>query len=82
LEDPQLAARGYFRQLDHPEAGRFSYPSFAWRASGFEQVWGEAAPLLGQHSEEVYRGLLGYDSEAYRRILRSGMVGMDYELGG
>jgi crotonobetainyl-CoA:carnitine CoA-transferase CaiB-like acyl-CoA transferase len=80
LSDPHLAARGYFRELDHPEAGRFSYPSFAWRASGFEQVWGEAAPLLGQHNEEVYRDLLGYDAEAYARILESGMVGTDYAL--
>jgi crotonobetainyl-CoA:carnitine CoA-transferase CaiB-like acyl-CoA transferase len=80
LSDPQLAARGYLRELDHPEAGRFSYPSFAWRASGFEQVWGEAAPLLGQHNDLVYRELLGYSAEEYERIKATGMVGTDYAL--
>jgi crotonobetainyl-CoA:carnitine CoA-transferase CaiB-like acyl-CoA transferase len=80
LVDPHLAARGYFRELDHPEAGRFSYPGFAWRASGFDQVWGVPAPLLGQHNEEVYRGLLGYSREEFERIQASGMVGTDYAL--
>ena len=78
--DPHLAARGFFRELDHPEAGRHRYPSFAWRASGMEPAWDRPAPLLGEHNDHVYRTVLGYTEAEYNGIKESGMIGSDYRL--
>lgn len=48
----QAGARGFFRELDHSEAGRLSYPTAPYRCSRTAWV-GSAAPLLGQHTEAV-----------------------------
>ncbi len=49
---PQARARGYFRELDHSEAGRLTYPTAPYQCSRSKWV-GSAAPLLGEHNEEV-----------------------------
>ena len=55
--NPQLDARGYFTEIDHPEAGKFRYPG----APVFtESKWWRIrrpAPLLGQHNKEVLEEL-------------------------
>jgi crotonobetainyl-CoA:carnitine CoA-transferase CaiB-like acyl-CoA transferase len=54
-KSPQLQARGFFRQIDHPAAPNATYggPPFSL-ASG----WRDArAPLLGEHTEEVLAAL-------------------------
>ena len=58
--DEQLKARGFFVDIEHPEAGRLTYPSAPYRLS--ETPWRveRPAPTLGQHNDEVYCGLLGY----------------------
>ena len=57
--NPQLDARGYFTEIDHPEAGKFRYPgapvftdSKWWRIR-------RPAPLLGQHNQEVLQAFDG-----------------------
>ena len=50
--DPNMEARGIFRTIKHPQKGDFKMP--AWPAKLSESdVPMTAAPLLGQHSEEV-----------------------------
>src|SRR5690606_18320054 len=51
LASPQLSARGFFLEIDHPHAGRLPYPGAPFRMpSGWRD---ERAPLLGEHTEEV-----------------------------
>jgi crotonobetainyl-CoA:carnitine CoA-transferase CaiB-like acyl-CoA transferase len=58
LDDPQLRARRFFEPLEHPLVGRHDFPSFPMRFSaGPEQFWSGPAPTLGQHTDEVLRGL-------------------------
>ena len=58
LASPQLAARDFFRALDHPEAGRLPYPGEPFRmASGW---WHERAPLLGEHTHDIERAAAEY----------------------
>ena len=53
LEAPQLRARGFFQEIDHPAAGRQTYPGPPFRPEAMP--WQAArAPLLGEHNEEVY----------------------------
>jgi benzylsuccinate CoA-transferase BbsF subunit len=58
-KDPQLRARGHWIYLDHPEMGRSLYNAPAFRISGFADVPSTPAPLLGQHTHDVCRDLLG-----------------------
>jgi CoA:oxalate CoA-transferase len=58
LDDPQLAAREHFREVEHPEAGTMKYPASGLKFS--ETPWQPGrAPLLGEHNDEVYREKLG-----------------------
>ncbi len=51
LASPQLGARAFFQEMDHPQAGRLPYPGAPFRMpSGWRN---ERAPLLGEHTEEV-----------------------------
>jgi crotonobetainyl-CoA:carnitine CoA-transferase CaiB-like acyl-CoA transferase len=51
--DPQLAHRGFFVTLDHPEMGPTPYDGPVTRFSRTPARLRRPAPLLGQHSAEV-----------------------------
>ncbi|MFQ5879519.1 MAG: CaiB/BaiF CoA transferase family protein [Dehalococcoidia bacterium] len=73
LEDPQYQARGYFVTLDHPEAGRQTYPGAPFVLSG--TPWRHArAPLLGEHNQEVYSERLGYSREELAHLRETGVI--------
>jgi len=58
LESPQLAARGFFEEIDHPVVGaqRYAGAPFRPQATPPRQT---RAPLLGEHADEVLCELLG-----------------------
>ena len=55
--DPQMAARGHYRQVVHAESGRTTYdgPPFTLSESTLEL---RPAPLLGEHNDYVFKELL------------------------
>jgi crotonobetainyl-CoA:carnitine CoA-transferase CaiB-like acyl-CoA transferase len=77
LEDafasPQLAARGFFRDVAHPVAGTFRYPTAPYRFSRVGWHLRRPAPLLGEHNDEIVGSLLGY-SAADRVRLRQAWI--------
>ena len=62
LESPQLQARDYFQQMNHPIAGTARYPGPPFRLSKTEWRW-TPAPLLGEHNQEVYGQRLGFSAQ-------------------
>ena len=73
LESPQLKAREFFVEIDHPETGPLTYPGAPFRMS--ETPWQVArAPLLGEHNEEIYCGRLGYSKEDLVRLKSQGVI--------
>ncbi len=73
--DPQLRARGFFHEVDHPVAGRHAYPGWPMRASTVSGPWyAEPAPMLGQHTREVL-GPLGYGDDALAALAADGVIG-------
>jgi crotonobetainyl-CoA:carnitine CoA-transferase CaiB-like acyl-CoA transferase len=68
-EDQHLAQRGYFINLPHPEVGTRQHCGIPWKMSETRCEVRSAAPLLGQHTEEVLSGVLGL-SEAEIAALR------------
>ena len=77
LEDPQLVDRKYFETLGHNEIGPLQYHGPLWRMSKTPNALRTSPPLLGEHNEYVYKGLLGFDEEEYQRLQEEGHVGMD-----
>ena len=73
MEDPQLEARDYWEEVEHPELGStITYPGFFYKSSEFS--WKiHRAPLIGEHNSEVYEKELGFSKEALT-ILRHGGV--------
>jgi benzylsuccinate CoA-transferase BbsE subunit len=58
VNDPQLAARRFFVDLDHDELGRsFSYPGGPYLLTETPWRLRRRAPLLGEHNLEIYGGL-------------------------
>ena len=70
FEEPQVKARGIRVEMDHPVAGKLSTVASPMRFSGTPLEYRVAPPLLGEHTDEVLRGLLG-KSEADIAALRS-----------
>jgi benzylsuccinate CoA-transferase BbsF subunit len=61
--DPQLAHRGHWQTLTHPEMGDCVYGSPPFRLARTPGRLRSPAPLLGQHTEEVLTELLGLDED-------------------
>ena len=61
-EDQHLTEREYFVYREHPEVGKRQHCGIPWRMSGTPSEVKTAAPVLGQHTDEVMTGLLGYSA--------------------
>jgi crotonobetainyl-CoA:carnitine CoA-transferase CaiB-like acyl-CoA transferase len=54
----QLDARGYYQEFDHPITGPHRYPGWPFRITpGPDRHHRSAPPTLGQHNDEILRGL-------------------------
>ena len=56
--DPHLQARGAFVTVNHPDLGDLDLVGRPWKMNGFE-VKAVRAPFLGEHNDEVFKGILG-----------------------
>jgi benzylsuccinate CoA-transferase BbsF subunit len=74
LHDPQLAARGHWVKMDHPEMGPSTYNSAPFRFSDAASAPSSPAPLLGQHTREICRELLGLDDAEIDRMVECGAL--------
>ncbi len=72
-EDPQLAHRGHFVEVEHPVIGRHPVETHAIRFSAMEPRIHAPAPRLGEHTEQVLRELLGMSAEEFGRLLEAGV---------
>jgi len=71
--DPQLAARRHFRTVEHPVLGSHWVETNAIRFSSFPEEIRWAAPLLGEHTEYVFRELLGMPASEYAALQAEGV---------
>ncbi|HKV55753.1 MAG TPA: CoA transferase [Candidatus Binataceae bacterium] len=73
-EDEHLAAREYYVYRDHPEVGKRQHAGMPWKLSRTETAVRSAAPLIGQHTEEVLTQLLGYGKEEVAKLNADGAL--------
>jgi crotonobetainyl-CoA:carnitine CoA-transferase CaiB-like acyl-CoA transferase len=57
--DPQLAARGFYQEGDHPNLGRHAFEGLPVQFSRSTWAIRHGAPLFGEHGAAVYGDLLG-----------------------
>ena len=74
VEDPQLEARAFWAELDHPDVGRRRYPGNPIKLSETPVTYRFGAPCLGQHNEEVLGGLLGMSSAELAELQEAGVI--------
>ena len=74
VQDPQLRERAMIVEVEHPEGGVYEATGnpFKLSASGEERF--TPPPTLGQHTEEVLRGVLGYDDKRVADLYADGSV--------
>ena len=72
--DPQLNARGAFREVMHPAFGRELRATSQWARGDLAQPIDMPAPCFGQHNHEILTELLGRDAEAVAELERAGVI--------
>lgn len=74
LSEPQLHARGFFVELDHPDVWPVSYPGTPVRVDGAGPVGWTVAPTLGQHNEAILGGVLGLSEAEIAELYSTGVT--------
>lgn len=74
FEEPQVKARGIRVDLDHAVAGRLPTVASPMRFSETPLEYRLAPPLLGEHTDEVLRGLLGKSDAEIASLRAEGVV--------
>jgi crotonobetainyl-CoA:carnitine CoA-transferase CaiB-like acyl-CoA transferase len=75
LRDPQLEARDFFVEVEHPDLGRsFLDAGAPYRLSETPWRLRTRAPLLGEHNEAIYAGDLGLTANELETLRRSNTI--------
>lgn len=75
LQSPQLSARGYFREIEHPELGReITYPGPPYQLSLTPAGIRRRPPLIAEHNEEVYGCLPGMSEKRLAVLRKQGVI--------
>jgi len=74
LSDPHLTARGFHIPVEHPVMGAGLYPAPGVRLSKSPVTVERPAPLLGEHTSEVLRRLLGKSDAELAELERLGVT--------
>jgi succinyl-CoA---D-citramalate CoA-transferase len=74
FEDPHYAARGDIVEVEDPEIGPVKMQAVYPRLSRTPGSVRRGAPKLGEHNDEVYRGVLGLAEDELEALRREGVV--------
>ncbi|HEY6967085.1 MAG TPA: CaiB/BaiF CoA-transferase family protein [Burkholderiales bacterium] len=74
FEEPQVKARGVKIELEHKAAGKLPLVASPMRFSGTPLEYRLPPPLLGEHTEEVLRDLLGKSAAEIAQLRAGGAV--------
>ncbi|MEV4383214.1 CoA transferase [Streptosporangium sp. NPDC049644] len=72
--DPHFAAREAIVRVPHPDFGELAMQNVVPKLSDTPGSVRSAGPALGQHNEEVYRGLLGLTEAEFTGLSAAGVI--------
>jgi formyl-CoA transferase/CoA:oxalate CoA-transferase len=75
VDHPQVAARGALVEMDHPRAGAVRIVGVPVRLSDTPGAVRTPSPMLGEHTEEVLRDVLGLDAPRIAALRAAGVLG-------
>ncbi|MGD9143681.1 MAG: CoA transferase, partial [Dehalococcoidia bacterium] len=74
LNDECLNARRFWTDIEHPELGtKITYPREFLKSTEVDCSTRFRAPLIGEHNEEIYRGI-GLSLEEVARLKQDGII--------
>ena len=73
VNDPHLRSRGMFPEFDHPKEGMVRQLGMPIKLSDTPAAFRSFAPLVGQHTDEILRGL-GYTAAQIEQMRESGAI--------
>jgi formyl-CoA transferase len=76
LDDPQLKSREMIQELMHPLGLKTGLKAagFPIRFSELPAEYPGPAPMLGQHNQEIYTGLLSFSREEMEQLEKEGII--------
>ncbi len=74
LEDAHFKARGAIIKTQHPEFGELLMQNVAPKLSATPGGVRSPGPTLGQHNDEIYRGLLDFDEARIAELRETGII--------
>jgi benzylsuccinate CoA-transferase BbsF subunit len=77
LQDPHLAERGFWENVEHPQAGTHPHLSRPFKLSKQPGSTRMHAPLLGQHTEQVLREIAGLSAAEISELKELGVTSND-----
>jgi len=75
LSDEQVLHRNMVIDLKHPSGAATKGPGNPIKLSRTDEESFTAAPLLGEHTDEVFKDLLGYDEKKLSDLKSKGVIG-------
>ena len=69
--DEHMRERGFYVWMDHPELGRIPHDGLPFRLSDTPGELRAPAPLLGEHTVEVLRDVIGISDEQFVELMTS-----------
>ena len=74
VESEHFKVRGFFEDMDHPEAGRIKVPGRLYNLSETPWSLDRPSPTLGQHNHAIYGGRLGFSNVDLTDLRRTGII--------
>jgi formyl-CoA transferase len=72
--DPHFAARQAIVSVPHPELGDLSMQNVFPKLSASPGAVRGVGPALGEHNDDIYRGLLGLGEAELARLASAGVI--------
>jgi benzylsuccinate CoA-transferase BbsF subunit len=67
-DDPHFSERGLFVKVGHPKSGTETFYGIPLKLSDTPGAVRSSGPMLGQHNEYVFKGLMGLSDDEFNRL--------------